>query len=173
MTTTWTDERVETLRRLWNEGYSATQIAQTLRGVSRNAVIGKLHRLGAPRRASVPQKLRKPAARQRKAERLVPQRYSAPPAPVLREVDIVPVNVPLEALNAPIPFLPDFGMCRAVTDDREWGRPLYCGHQCGDASFCSAHAARFYVPAPPPKPKPNYTWTPARRIAGFAWGNAL
>ena len=42
----WTDERVETLKTLWTEGLSASQIAKQLGGVSRNAVIGKVHRLG-------------------------------------------------------------------------------------------------------------------------------
>ncbi|MGE0502142.1 MAG: GcrA family cell cycle regulator [Rhizobiaceae bacterium] len=41
----WTDERVELLRKLWSEGLSASQIAAHLGGVSRNAVIGKVHRL--------------------------------------------------------------------------------------------------------------------------------
>lgn len=41
----WTDERVEKLKRLWAEGLSASQIATQLGGVSRNAVIGKAHRL--------------------------------------------------------------------------------------------------------------------------------
>ncbi|PWL19221.1 GcrA cell cycle regulator [Falsochrobactrum shanghaiense] len=41
----WTDERVELLKKLWNEGLSASQIAAQLGGVSRNAVIGKVHRL--------------------------------------------------------------------------------------------------------------------------------
>lgn len=42
----WTDERVDLLRRLWEEGLSASQVASQLGGVSRNAVIGKVHRLG-------------------------------------------------------------------------------------------------------------------------------
>ena len=41
----WTDERVDLLRKLWSEGLSASQIAAQLGGVSRNAVIGKVHRL--------------------------------------------------------------------------------------------------------------------------------
>ena len=41
----WTDERVELLKKLWAEGLSASQIAAQLGGVSRNAVIGKVHRL--------------------------------------------------------------------------------------------------------------------------------
>ncbi|MCM2472697.1 GcrA cell cycle regulator [Rhizobium sp. CG5] len=47
----WTDERVERLKRLWAEGLSASQIAAQLGGVSRNAVIGKVHRLCLPGRA--------------------------------------------------------------------------------------------------------------------------
>ncbi len=42
----WTDERVEILTKLWAEGLSASQIANRLGGVTRNAVIGKVHRLG-------------------------------------------------------------------------------------------------------------------------------
>jgi len=42
----WTDERVEVLKKLWAEGLSASQIAMELGGVTRNAVIGKVHRLG-------------------------------------------------------------------------------------------------------------------------------
>ena len=51
---TWTDERVETLKRLWSEGLSASQIAAELGGVTRNAVIGKVHRLGLSGRAKSP-----------------------------------------------------------------------------------------------------------------------
>lgn len=46
----WTDERVETLKRMWAEGQSASAIAKELGGVTRNAVIGKVHRLGLSNR---------------------------------------------------------------------------------------------------------------------------
>lgn len=46
----WTDERVEKLKELWAEGMSASQIAKTMGGVTRNAVIGKVHRLGLSNR---------------------------------------------------------------------------------------------------------------------------
>jgi GcrA cell cycle regulator len=46
----WTDERVETLKRMWSEGASASQIAKELGQVTRNAVIGKVHRLGLSNR---------------------------------------------------------------------------------------------------------------------------
>lgn len=47
----WTDERVERLKELWAEGMTASQIASNLGGVSRNAVIGKVHRLGLSNRS--------------------------------------------------------------------------------------------------------------------------
>lgn len=48
----WTDERVEILKKEWAEGLSASQIAGSLGEVTRNAVIGKVHRLGLPGRAT-------------------------------------------------------------------------------------------------------------------------
>lgn len=48
----WTDERIERLRAMWTEGKTASQIAEELGGVSRNAVIGKAHRLGLDSRPS-------------------------------------------------------------------------------------------------------------------------
>ena len=47
----WTDERVETPKKMWGDGQSASQIAKELGGVTRNAVIGKVHRLGLSNRA--------------------------------------------------------------------------------------------------------------------------
>ena len=51
----WTDDRVELLKKLWSEGLSASAIATALGGVTRNAVIGKVHRLGLSGRAKPPQ----------------------------------------------------------------------------------------------------------------------
>lgn len=48
----WTDERVELLKKMWGEGQSASQIAKELGGVTRNAVIGKVHRLGLSNRST-------------------------------------------------------------------------------------------------------------------------
>jgi GcrA cell cycle regulator len=66
----WTDERVETLKKMWGEGQSASQIAKELGGVTRNAVIGKVHRLGLSNRAT--------ASGSAKAE---PKAKAAPKAP--------------------------------------------------------------------------------------------
>jgi GcrA cell cycle regulator len=59
----WTDERVEHLKKLWSDGLSASQIAGELGGITRNAVIGKVHRLGLSGRAKAPSAA---APRQRK-----------------------------------------------------------------------------------------------------------
>src|SRR3954468_15105028 len=68
----WTDERVEMLKKLWAEGLSASQIAAELGGITRNAVIGKVHRLGLSGPAKAPSSA-PPPPRQRPAP--------APPAP--------------------------------------------------------------------------------------------
>ena len=69
----WTDERVELLKKMWTEGQSASQIAKELGGVTRNAVIGKVHRLGLSNRAGasaspVPEKKQAKAEAPAKAE---------------------------------------------------------------------------------------------------------
>src|SRR3954449_9539494 len=61
---TWSDDRVEQLKKLWEGGLSASQIAAELGNVTRNAVIGKVHRLRPSRRAKSPSSA---APRQRKA----------------------------------------------------------------------------------------------------------
>ena len=51
----WTDDRVDKLKELWAEGMSASQIAKVMGGVTRNAVIGKVHRLGLSNRGPAPE----------------------------------------------------------------------------------------------------------------------
>lgn len=56
MAFTWDKEKEEELKSLWHKGFSARQIADKMGGVSRNAVIGKAHRLGLSQRAATPQR---------------------------------------------------------------------------------------------------------------------
>ena len=72
----WTDERVELLKKMWSEGQSASQIAKELGGVTRNAVIGKVHRLGLSNRAGAT-----PAPAEAKPEPKVAPKAKAPPKP--------------------------------------------------------------------------------------------
>jgi len=62
----WTEDRVEILKKLWAEGLSASQIASRLGGVTRNAVIGKVHRLGLSGRAT-PSRSARPRPRKTRA----------------------------------------------------------------------------------------------------------
>ena len=71
----WTEERIDTLKKMWDSGMTATQIAEELGGVSRNAVIGKAHRLGLQSRPS-PVK-----PNEAKAEAAAPAPKPAAPAP--------------------------------------------------------------------------------------------
>src|SRR5260221_6236654 len=69
----WTDERVELLKKLWQDGLSASQIAGELGGITRNAVIGKVHRLGLSGRAKSPSssapRVRKPRSHMMRVSR--------------------------------------------------------------------------------------------------------
>jgi GcrA cell cycle regulator len=85
----WTDERIERLKKMWHDGATASQIADELGGVSRNAVIGKAHRLGLEQRPSPvkpgeEKEAKKPApaaaAPKPKPEAPAPQAATAPPA---------------------------------------------------------------------------------------------
>ncbi len=75
----WTDERIDTLRTMWEAGQTASQIAEALGGVSRNAVIGKAHRLGLQARPS-PVKANEPATAPAPSRWSRPLR-APPPAP--------------------------------------------------------------------------------------------
>lgn len=65
----WTDERVATLKGMWLGGYTARQIAERLGGVTRNAVIGKAHRLGLSTRPSPIRRHEQPMVAPRMTER--------------------------------------------------------------------------------------------------------
>ncbi|NTT86012.1 GcrA family cell cycle regulator, partial [Tabrizicola fusiformis] len=97
----WTDERVETLKRMWAEGQSASQIAKELGGVTRNAVIGKVHRLGLSNRAgdgaTHGEEAEAPVAAPAAAVRPEPAPRPAPePAP--RAAEPAPLGLSAEAL---------------------------------------------------------------------------
>lgn len=97
----WTDERVEKLKKMWSEGQSASLIAKELGGVTRNAVIGKVHRLGLSNRnggggqgGETAQKPEPKPAPETKAAKAAPAPEPAPaPTPTMRK--IVPAGQPL------------------------------------------------------------------------------
>src|SRR5205085_3393328 len=84
----WTEERIERLKKMWHDGATASQIADELGGVSRNAVIGKAHRLGleqrpSPVKAGEEKETKKPAPAAAAAPRAAAPKApeSAAPAP--------------------------------------------------------------------------------------------
>lgn len=81
----WTDERIERLKTMWAKGATASQIADELGGVSRNAVIGKAHRLGLEQRPSPvkpgeEKEVKKPAAATAAPKPAAPKAETATPA---------------------------------------------------------------------------------------------
>ncbi len=104
----WTEERVELLKKMWGEGQSASQIAKELGGVTRNAVIGKVHRLGLSNRstgapASKPEPKAKAAPKPEAKPRPAPKTEAARPEPAAAEArpamparkQIIPAGQPL------------------------------------------------------------------------------
>ncbi len=80
----WTDERVELLKKMWGEGQSASQIAKELGGVTRNAVIGKVHRLGLSNRAGSGAAAKPAAAAAPKAKAPAKPKVEAKPKPAVK-----------------------------------------------------------------------------------------
>ena len=93
----WTDERIDTLKTMWEKGMTASQIAEALGGVSRNAVIGKAHRLGLQSRPSPVKPNEEEAA---PAPAKPAARAAPPPAP---KAAPTPAPKPAPAAPAPTP----------------------------------------------------------------------
>ncbi|MCZ8333201.1 MAG: GcrA cell cycle regulator [Rhodobacteraceae bacterium] len=117
----WTDERVETLKRMWAEGQSASQIAKELGGVTRNAVIGKVHRLGLSNRApggredeeetpvaAKPEPKAEPAAAAARPEPAAPRPAPERPAAAAPASNVTPLPVrkPIVPAGQPLPPQP-------------------------------------------------------------------
>jgi len=100
----WTDERIEQLRQMWTNGHTASQIAETLGGVSRNAVIGKAHRLGLQSRPSPvkPGESETEPTAKPAVERPAPTPKAAAPAPSpAAEPRPAPAAAPVSAESKP------------------------------------------------------------------------
>jgi GcrA cell cycle regulator len=108
----WTDERIERLKKMWTQGSTASQIAEELGGVSRNAVIGKAHRLGLESRPSPvkpgEEKEKKATAKAGaapapKAAKPAPAPKPAPAAAAPRESGAEPPRIPAPQPQRPQP----------------------------------------------------------------------
>ncbi|MEM6780467.1 MAG: GcrA family cell cycle regulator [Pseudomonadota bacterium] len=125
----WTEERVDLLKQLWGEGKTAAEIAKALgEGVTRNAVIGKAHRLKLSSRVSpIQQNPKKPKAEAPKAKK---------PQPV-RKTDFKGKGIPLAQLEA--------GMCRWPNGDPKDENFNFCGCPAVPGlPYCEEHAKIAY-----------------------------
>ncbi|MBV1866402.1 MAG: GcrA cell cycle regulator [Marinosulfonomonas sp.] len=101
----WTDERVETLKKMWGEGQSASQIAKELGGVTRNAVIGKVHRLGLSNRTGGATSA-KPAPKGNSASKAAPAKARSKAPAAVPEVPPKPVHIRRQIIPAGQPLPP-------------------------------------------------------------------
>lgn len=135
----WPDERIAKLKRLWNDKLSCRVIAIEL-GISRNAVIGKAHRLGLEAREKVvrkPRGPRKPRGLYTRHKRDVLGKLFAPDPVLIREVEVEPRNLTFDQLEA--------NSCRYPYGEKEI---VFCGHdQQAGSSYCAAHHALCWRPA--------------------------
>ena len=133
----WTDERIVLLKQLWGEGKSAAEIAKALGGgLTRNAVIGKAHRLKLSNRVSPIQQNNKkaPAAPAAKiVEEKKPVITKAAPAPLKRTTS----GVSLVDLKE--------RMCRWPSGDPKDADFHFCGAEgVPGLPYCSVHAKAAY-----------------------------
>ena len=158
-TISWTDDRVESLKKLWQEGLSASQIAGRLGGVTRNAVIGKVHRLGLsgrattsrqkshrPRRPAAATQKRLPAPKQRFAQggntafRALYQGDAEAYTPVIEEL-VIP-----EKERKYITTLTE-SCCRWPIGDPQHADFHFCGKgKVTGLPYCEFHARRAFQP---------------------------
>lgn len=147
----WDDERVELLKKLWAEGLSASQIASRMGGVTRNAVIGKVHRLGLSGRAT-------PAKPQRgcsyePSEDLADEQRSQAVKPIIPEPEF---NAPLvldSGDKTTVPTLKN-NMCKWPIGDPAREDFHFCGQPTSAGkSYCAYHARLAFQPAQPRRPE--------------------
>ena len=169
----WTDERVETLKKLWADGLSASQIAAQLGGVTRNAVIGKVHRLKLSGRA------KSTSSGAPKVKRSTGTRPSSSPrgggfggsggrgmTTVTHAVGATMMKSEVGALayaeadrrpieDVVVPISKELTLIDLNENTCKWpqGDPLsddfhFCGHQAGDSSpYCQYHAKLAFQPS--------------------------
>ena len=159
----WTDERVEQLKILWAEGLSASQIARQLGGISRNAVIGKVHRLklsgrgrassAQPRQKKASSATPKPAARS--ASRPVPASVGATALQTRFEAEPVARRAPDAVEDVVVPISRRLRLIELSERTCKWpvGDPLsedfhFCGNEIGETGpYCRYHAKLAFQPA--------------------------
>jgi GcrA cell cycle regulator len=144
--TGWTDPRVERLKSLWLEGLSASQVARQLGGVTRNAVIGKIHRMGLSGRAAGGNAA--PRVRAARAGRIAPPpsgRLAPPPCERTRRE---PVALQFEGPGRVSSMAGLHGhICKWPIGDPRGAEFSFCGLAApGDGPYCGDHHRRAHQP---------------------------
>ena len=157
MTMAWTDERIEQLKQLWGKGLTASQIADELGGISRNAVIGKAHRLGLKARPS-PVKANEPA----------PKPVSVKKEPVRKEA--VAPRVPEPAPQQQAVEVEEFDEDEVVAvaaepRDAAVGQPMPKIVSIGPGGFMRQGPGDQQAPIPPAPPRRLVPAKPSPEIA--------
>ncbi len=151
----WTDERVELLKKYWGEGLSASQIAGRLGGVTRNAVIGKVHRLGLSGRATTTRlKSSRPRTRAATAKRTAKPRFAKPGNPALQSLyqDAEPYTAPIDEIDIPLAerkTLQDLteSNCRWPIGDPQMPDFHFCNrNKVPGLPYCEHHSRRAFQP---------------------------
>ena len=131
----WTHERIEQLKKLWEAGFTASNIATELGGITRNAVIGKAHRLGLSGRMKSKSKVSSVSiVRKRKM-------------PVNKNSKIIELTTSVEPMN-PTSFadIKD-GLCRWPLGEPEDLDFKFCGRKCAEGMiYCTEHHSLAYQP---------------------------
>lgn len=157
----WTPERVARLKELWSEGQSASQIAGDLGGVSRNAVIGKVHRLGlagrekpsAPRRVAKPTKAAGSPSNphvhqlQARVNTAFEQAVARAAAGCADAVAVGLEGVRIEELGACSCRWPVFNLPASMSPADRGAEQRFCGAPTRPGqSYCAEHRARAWRP---------------------------
>ena len=174
----WTDERVSALKKLWAEGHSASQIAKQLGGVTRNAVIGKVHRLGLSGRATPSRPVKRPPRLARPKPRILPDgsvKVAAPQLPehvaeprtvIERPVSVAPLPPLAMADGEPATILTlRDSMCKWPIGDPADPKFAFCGRKADCGPYCAEHAKVAFQPARKRDAKKG-EYDYVRRIAG-------
>ena len=167
----WTDERIEQLKQMWGKGLTASQIADELGGVSRNAVIGKAHRLGLKSRPS-PVKANEPAKKPAPAADAPAKaaKSSEKPAPAPKVESAPPRPAPAPKVEAtPKPASPavsaDSASASAANPDAPAAAPQQRLVSIGPGGFMRQGPGDQQAPIPPAPPRRLVPAKPSPEIA--------
>ncbi len=166
---TWTDERTEILKRLWGEGLNARQIAAVLGQVSRNAVIGKAHRMGLTarlQRRTFPLETPRPKrVRKRNRRSSIKLAVVRPPKPVVRKMpDTYPKPIRIHMID-----IKDSECHRPLWGDSKppFEAMFYCGNPIenyGTSTFQYCEGCKPFLLAGVPRSK-RAPYVPMRKVA--------